>query len=361
MAKPVYNVRLLRDQLVAMRQLPPGTQLPQLAAQDERQLLSELLRLPDEVDPLRWLQTERGPLIARVLLRKELQRLKGRVVGQRRVNQAGWTVPEEQQALLGGLEDLPEDAAQFARIEEHPEASPEVLRNVLQQLRALRNPSAPPTPPVASKDQLGQLQHLLSDLLSQPDRVDPLPWLQVERSALAAVVALSHVLQQSRPPPTLEVGTTLHIVKPRKVLRAPNHSFIKIEELVWGTEGFAITLHAWPRGQQEARPAGVDRIHWTWLGFNRIIEDRGYHYAVQHRELGVGSGLFGREWSRKHLRMAFYPAVAPDATALTFISRLMVLEVSGVRITDRSLSTLSLPEEQAGELAWRVNLPRFQA
>lgn len=356
MANPIYNVRLLRDQLVAMRRLPPGTQLPQPTADDERQLLSDLVRLADDNDPLRWLQVERGPLTARVLLREELQRLKGRVIGRRRISESGWTIPPEQRMSLCGLENLPADAVPFVRIEEQPDAAPEVLLSVLRQLRALRDSLVCLAPPVASTDKLGQLQHLLCDLISLPDDVDPLRWLQTDRGDIAAVVTLGRVLQKCLPSPTLEVGTVLNVVRPRRVLWAHNRSCIKIDELVIGDKGSTIALCGWLRGQHGSHAPDVERFLWTWLGFDHIIDNHGYHYIVYSREVHTGSGLFGWRWSRQHLRMSFYPSLALNTTAITFISKPMIVEASGVRIVDGIPSSLSLPEEQVGDLIWRVNL-----
>lgn len=356
MANPIFNVRLLRNQLVAMRRLPPGTQLPQPTADDERQLLSDLVRLADDVDPLRWLQVERGPLTARVLLREELQRLKSRVVGRQRISESGWTIPPEQRMPLCGLENLPADAVPFVRIEEQPDAAPEVLLSVLRQLRALQDSSGCPAPPVASTDKQEQLEHLIRDLLSLPDDVDPLRWLQTDRGDLAAVVTLGRVLKQCLPSPTLEVGTARHVVRPRRVLRTRNLSWVKIDELVVGDKSSTIALHGWLCGQHESRAAGEERFLWTWLGFDHIIDNHGYHYIVYSREVHTGSGVFGWRWSREHLRMSFYPSLASNTTAVTFISKPMIVGASSIRIADGIPSPLSLPEDQVGDLIWRVNL-----
>jgi len=54
--------------LQALRHLPPGTPLPQPRDPEEQQLLADLVRLPEEADPLTWLRQERGALSARLTL-----------------------------------------------------------------------------------------------------------------------------------------------------------------------------------------------------------------------------------------------------------------------------------------------------
>jgi hypothetical protein len=48
--------RRLHEQLRAMRHLRPGTQMPQPTGAVARDLLADLLRLPDATDPLAWLR-----------------------------------------------------------------------------------------------------------------------------------------------------------------------------------------------------------------------------------------------------------------------------------------------------------------
>ncbi|MBV9617343.1 MAG: hypothetical protein JO031_17970 [Ktedonobacteraceae bacterium] len=57
-----------REQLLAMRHLRPDTPLPQPRGPLAQQLLNALLSLPDEQDPLHWLQQEHGQTTALLTL-----------------------------------------------------------------------------------------------------------------------------------------------------------------------------------------------------------------------------------------------------------------------------------------------------
>ena len=48
--------RFLQARLHTLRHLPPGTSLPQIVIGEDRQLLEEILHLPDEIDVVSWLQ-----------------------------------------------------------------------------------------------------------------------------------------------------------------------------------------------------------------------------------------------------------------------------------------------------------------
>lgn len=89
----------------------------------------------------------------------------------------------------------------------------------------------------------------------------------------------------------------------------------------------------------------------TWFGFERVVDDRGYAYLPRVQELSASAFL---RWSRERLCMSFYPALAPTATRLTFLARPLIVEVSGVRVTDRPLE---LPELNLGDLRWDVDIP----
>lgn len=347
---PTLSKTRLREDLRALRHLPAGTWLPQPATQEERELLAELLRLPDDEDPLRWLPAERGPLMARVALWEMLQLLERRVVGlQRGVARRGWAIPEGEQAVFGDLLRLPPDAEPFALLNTDATPSPELLRSILKQLRTIRDAPPGTLPREPARD---EQQALLQALLQLPGEVDPLRWLQAEHSDAVAGATLGRLIEQCRPTRTAHIGALMRIRRPGRVVRIPRGVRIAIKELILGEEGFTLSASLRLTPPSAMLPIWGDRLMLAWSGFNRVVDDRGHHYLLRHYEMGVSTQLW---WLRERLRMTFYPAVAPQATALSFTSSPAVLRVSVIpRQTHR---LLDLPDRTAGDLVWRVNVP----
>lgn len=341
------RTRLL-EQLRAMRHLPPSTELPQPASREQRQLLTDLLRLPEEVDPLQWLQAERGPVIVHIALQQELRSIKLRALGARRARSVGVVVPADELAFLGDLPNLPEDAAPFAALDQNAETSPETMHRVLEQLRDARTGSSQTRETVVAGR---PNQRFAADLLNLSNDIDPLRWVQDERGVYAAAATLWHVLEACRPARTLLVGSVREVKHPMDVLESSGLVHAVIAEIVFAEGGFSIEAHIHVSTDALPRPSDVEHLTATWEGFDRVVDDRGYSYLRQHSEprtVGNGGG------TDETLRMAFYPAVAPNATMLTFSSTPGTLEVIGVNSANEPVS---LPDVTLGELVWRVGVP----
>src|SRR5258708_2174967 len=104
---PLRN-RLLLGNLHALRHLPAGTILRDPFDSAERELLADVLALPEGVDALRWARAERGPLIARATLRRALLSLRATLSASEILRGQGRSVGRRHVALLGHLLDLPE-------------------------------------------------------------------------------------------------------------------------------------------------------------------------------------------------------------------------------------------------------------
>ena len=89
-----------------------------------------------------------------------------------------------------------------------------------------------------------------------------------------------------------------------------------------------------------------------WAGFDRVTDDRGYHYLLQRAEWEAGTWL--RWWYRERLRMTCYPAVADGATTLTFSALPATLSH---RRTGGLRGPQPLPDEALGDIIWRVKIP----
>lgn len=337
-----FSETRLREDLRALRHLPPGSRLPHPSTQEERQLLADLLSLSHDEDPLRWLSAERGPLSAQVALQHTLQQIQQRAVGLRRsIARHRGAIPVEEQALLGGLlQEVP----LVVWLEQGALASPGLLRDLLRQVRAVRGTSSGTQPSEPAYEE----QQLLWDLLALPDVVDPLHWLQVERSRLVARVTLNQVLAQSRPARTLHIGPMIWRQRLRDALRTPAGIHIVIEELAFGASGFAISANL----RLAARGVAQPRLMLAWLGFDRVVDNRGHHYLLQHYEMGVHTQMW---WLKERLRMAFYPALSADATTLIFSSRPAVLQVMAVNQPIRRPQPL--PDQHIGDLTWQAKVP----
>jgi hypothetical protein len=278
---------------------------------------------------------------------RELEQAWQQWQGQQRAWEMGHPVRAEIQSILSRFM-IPDQAeaifGDLAQAEVPPEPA---LLSLLTRVRAAWREAG------VSKAATGipASQQLFVDLLNMPDDIDPFDWLQTEHGPETALETFGDILSQCRPPRTMMVGNPIQILRPRVKLSVGKQARIRVEEVLVGSGGFTITLKVDLRGS--ANPAeDVSRIQWHWLGFDGVTDNQGYAYLVQHRELSVGGGL--RNWSRESLRLAYYPALAAGSTSLCFTANPMVLNATGVRLTERPLE---LPSEQIGDLTYQIGLP----
>lgn len=337
-----FNERFLRNQLQAMRHLPPDTVLPQPEPFEERELLRELLHLPDTVDALEWLWNERSQLCARITLWYGLEQCWNDLRVRHRPLTGGEPGVTEHEALEEWFAALAsQELLRATAPRDHVPAATQ-LRTVLGVLRRGPNPQTLSFPPS---------HRLILDLWRLPDDTDPVVWLGRERGPLIALQALGDMLEQARPPQTLLVGPALRVLRPNTKLRVQRSARIVVAKVVLGSRGFMVSMQVRLRGA--ARGRGDDhRVLFAWYGFDQVVDDRGYQYVVQHRELDVGTAFRG--WSREHLRLAYYPALPAETRVVSFVANPMTLDPTDHPPRERAQR---LPAEDIGELTFQLVLP----
>jgi len=343
MISQALQEREWREHLRAMRHLPPGTVLPSPIDPDERQLLDELLGLPDDMAPLRWLIAERGQLAALIALRQTLWRLARRAEGVARARAEGRSISGDEVRALAPL-------ASLRNLSHDPLPDAATVRGTLQRLRAASDPHRLSAPP-QQDEELG----LLTAILQLPEGSDPLGWLAAERGDRVARVALRDVLGEALPPTFAPLGGSLARVRPRQTLSLRHDIRLFIDNLDFDQDGFAITIQV--RFPLERAPA--DERGWRlpfWPGFERVTDDRGYRYLIQRAEFQgeTRAQWWHRGWYRERLRMTCYPAVAPGVTTLTFSALPVTLAYC---LTGRPVESLQLPERSLGDLTWQATVP----
>jgi hypothetical protein len=85
------------------------------------------------------------------------------------------------------------------------------------------------------------------------------------------------------------------------------------------------------------------------------MDDRGHRYVVRTSEQGVSAGDVFDSAVYERLHMAFYPAVAADATELRFTSH---GTMSRTRHPELSDDTSLLPDVHVDTFTWRLVIPR---
>jgi hypothetical protein len=126
---------------------------------------------------------------------------------------------------------------------------------------------------------------------------------------------------------------------------------VAVDDVILGARGFSFSAHthlwAW-----RLRALGMGPTEPRWEGFSRVEDDLGHAYLLQGRE-GV---WMHRRWSSGGpLRMAFFPAVAPGATALTFAASPVAISLAAAppSADPRLPTTVNI----GPALVWRLRLP----
>jgi hypothetical protein len=348
MMSSTLRERRLREDVRAMRHLPPGTPLRHPSDPWARALLDDLLALSDDVDPLRWMLDQRESLVACIALEAGLRYLRHATDGFRAVAETGEPIREEYRVLLGSLVTLPDTVPPIAELERESPLSPERLVRLFRQVQALQGGTVESAVHVHDPD---DLLGLMLDLLALPVAVDPLRWLSKERGAVAARIALSETLEVFRPVHTLDVGAVVAARRASHVACTPRGVHMSIAELVFGQSGFRFAANVWlSTGTPALRSADDSRVVPLWPGFDRVVDDRTNHYLLKHIHVGTGGYILG--WRREHLRMAFYPAVSPAAKLLAFASYPMTLGL--IRAVPRGGGVELLPDRDIGNITWEV-------
>ena len=335
--------------LEAMRHLPPSTSLPQPATVLEQGVLADLLTLPDQSDPLRWLCDERGAMTALLALRLLLEQARD-VCQSARTRPPTWPpLPWAYHEVLGALlTPSVGDPGSDLLFDSTRASDPEQLCRTVGEMRQARG--HPAADVVAAEDWL----QLLAELLDLPDATDPLAWLADKHGLLCAHMALSHIMDQCLPVrDALWPGSRADLnLRPMARLHSSRGLRVVITQAIFTETGGALrltvrlpVLRGWRRSPERT---GVIP---SWRGFDRVADDCGYQYLVWATEAHGGTGLLG--W-KQELTLALYPAIFPGATGLTFTARPMLVEAHCYnQATDQPIT---LPTREYGDLVWRLPL-----
>lgn len=341
--------RHLADTLWALRRLPPDTPLSELPRPDERRLFAEVLAEHAEGDVLTWLAQERGLVVAPIAMRALLEHVSEVALAERRRRAAGYASPAEILTLVGDLLLVPAERWPFPWRGQPPDTSPEALLRTFQWVRERRGtPGLEPTPGMrTAKDRL------LVGLLGLPPDVDPLRWLQEEHGPAAAELALRYLVERrlASLPAAPDLGTIVRTDRRHAIVGMPGARLV-ITTVTLGTKGFSLV----GRGRIAKRRLR-EAVAWPampdWLGFNRVMDNRGYRYLVYGRRSRWMTGLW--HWNGQ-VEMAYYPAPAPGADTITFVAdpAAVVAVPSPWDTHEPQRPTVYL----GGQLVWHLHLSR---
>lgn len=349
----------LAEQLVSLRHLPPNTWLPKPLHQADDELITALLQLRAESDPLEWLRQNRRDYIAKVLLWTALARIRSLVQGIQLADKAGRSTSFDNYAhWLGNLLSLSEDAEPLRRLRgTHPATvSLTLLRDVFQQIHRLRGRDGDKR---LAQITTNEILLLLDDLFQLPVTSDPLQRIQDKYNHLAAIETLRQTLAQVKPPRHLLVGQTMSgvtedVFNPRMQLRARGQT-VELHEIISGKSSFALTLRTRVSERKFSLPQDVHGKGIWWQGVERVRDDLGHHYLVCYRPEEGGKRFW---WFDQTLQLICYPAIVPGAAEVTLQSYQMALVVMGVTPSDQVRKPKALDEIQLGDLTWRIKFFR---
>jgi hypothetical protein len=353
-----------REQLTAMRHLRPSTHLPQPIGPLARELRDELLQLPDERDPLYWLQQERGQVSALLMLSlaldlaTQLYRSAQQVFHLRTELDASpihehLTEHIAEQASLFGQLLTSTEAWDVPASYTESIADVTASGQLIDEWARLRHRSALPveSSPSRSLYEPGYTI-LLADLLRLPDTMDPLQWLQEERAELSAREVLAYLIHQSCPPPDFLQGVSQirPSARPKAHLRIPRNLSVHVERIDFYELGFAIHLHARIPSPDAWKPSrqGTSFFPLQWKGFDRLVDNHGYHYLTQS-EVQISNQLW---WWQEQITLLCYPSVG-DAHELVLQSQSAALAAYRVPLLGDELTPL--PGPVLGEM--RLSVP----
>lgn len=345
------------EQLVSLRHLPPNTWLPKPSFQADNKLVTDLLQVPDESDPLAWLKQNKNDLIAKLLLWTALKRIRSFIRSANLADRAGYSTPfDAYEQWMGNLLHIPEDAELFHQLKNtHPATvSSELLRSSFQELHTLRGRNGGKTLRETTNN---EIWFLLDDLFQQPETADPLQRVKDEHNHLAAIETVRYAIARILPPRQMLVGkTAIGVVKntlhPAKRVQAEGVS-VELREIAFGQSSFALSLQTRVSSRRFSLPRNLPGKGIWWQGVERVTDDLGHHYLICHRPEEGGNR---RWWFNQSLQLICYPALDPAATEITLNSHQMTFVVVGIMPGEQSRKPRVLHQMQIGDLVWRVQV-----
>ena len=318
----------LQDRMTALRNLRPGTRLSWPEGDRSRKLLRELLSLAEDIDVLRWLEAERGDVVALLALGRSLEIADQMYGAQDRIVSGMLTSEQERQvhqalggkygSMYGSLLQSDEDWVAPKRWRDSIEDRSEYGR-LVDALMELRRKTGLLTETSPSRSQVDPgPDTLLADLLRLPDSTDPARWLQDNRLSLSSRLALEHLLRVVSPMEDLVLSainsSPLRSIRPKVRTRSSSRLLhVKVQQVDILKLGFALHLRvrfSLPRGWSSAKQPGIIR---QWEGFRSVRDNAGHQYVMQVASGGVSNQMW---WWHGDQTFVCWPALG-DARELT--------------------------------------------
>ena len=345
----------LNQQIVALRHFPPGFNLFEHISEPEKEVLSDLLRISDDINILQWLKDNRSQLIARVLLWKELSDMSLMFQGLSNANQYSQKLSANYQHWLDKWSDSPEA---IGLLQELPNSHPlivktEVLIRVLSSLQRAHSQNKRDVDSTIPESRSGvDPETPLNDLLQLPVTTDPVQWLETHYSHIAAIETIRYILSRVRPSKDLWGERVLKEYHPNQRIKTKGLS-ISLEKVTLGTKWFTLTLrgnisqNSLPQQRGNLSLAQSSR----WNAHESIRDSLGYHYMICYRLEEGGRDFRGFNFS---LKLLCFPAIAPTATEVAINSQESSFAV--VSFQPDSYRPTTIHEIGFDNISWRINL-----
>ena len=317
----------LQDRITALRNLRPGTRLSWPEGDLSREVLRELLSLPESIDVLRWLEAERGAAVALLAIEQSLD-MAGMMYGAQNRIVSGMLTSEQERQVHQSLQD--KYGAMYGPLLRSDEDwgapkqrgdtvdGPSEHRHLVDALTRLRRKIGLPTETSPSRSQVDPGPHtLLADLLRLPDSTDPARWLQDHRLSLSSRLVLEHLLQGAFPMGDLVLsatnGSSLRSIRPKVHTLSKGLLHVKVQQIDILELGFAVRVRVrfrLPKGWPSAKQPRIVR---QWEGFRSVRDNAGHHYVVQVASGGVSNQIW---WWHGDQTLVCWPALE-DTRELT--------------------------------------------
>jgi hypothetical protein len=327
MVQPVVSGqhRFLQERLHTLRHLPPGTSLPQIVIREDRQLLDEILQLPDDIDVFSWLQENSNRSLTNIALRVIIEQL---CMMCRDIHTAASEipVPDYYQQLFGGLLNLSKDDFPFSTVKSLQDRNDEGKRlyDFFRQLQASYQQSPAPSQPFQGRTERDQV---CADLLRLPPDTDPIFWLKNTHTLFVTQLILSHLLSRfSEPYGSVTALSTISMMKLKEHLRPSPAIDVTVERILFKSEGFLLQARATLSPKRFMSREEIASSNFTWQGFERVIDNHGYHYLTWIEEMHSGRANFRKQ--QEQITMAFYPTPGTTVRELTFSCQPVVIETN---------------------------------
>lgn len=141
------------------------------------------------------------------------------------------------------------------------------------------------------------------------------------------------------------------------MIRTEHGLRVTVDEVAFGKGGTLITVRTRIRARRRPGAGDLHHVLPRWPGFDQLVDDLGHRYLLQRYEGEAGRILW---WATQRMRAAFYPAVAPGATRLTFIASAESIEVAGFRLPGPARpepERVRLAQLLQRSLQWQVAVP----